>query len=59
KYFILYALPDYQTSDFEILPCVDTIAVLSINNHQVLCRNGCAVTVVNRSNMESDLEVLK
>ncbi|MEO5995052.1 MAG: family 10 glycosylhydrolase [Chitinophagaceae bacterium] len=59
KYFVLYGLLDAERADFEILPCVDSAAVLKENDFPVLCRNGCAVTVVNRNNLESDVEVLK
>ena len=59
KYFILYGLSNDQTTDFEILPCIDATAVLNKNDHQVLCKNGCVVTVVNRNNLESDVEILE
>ncbi len=65
KYFILYSLPGNQTEDavfssiFEILSPTRGEVVFNKNEHKELCNNGCAVSVMNRNNLESDVEVLK
>lgn len=65
KYFILYSLPGnhLQNPDslsiIEILPSVNSEAFFNIDEHAVFCKNGCAVSVMNQNNLESDTGLLR
>ena len=65
KYFLLYesfnnAAPGHEMEPVcEILPGTDGTTIFNKNDHKALCKNGCAVTVVSRGNIESDKEILK
>lgn len=65
KYFIVYSLPGDQAQDtnasslFEILLPIMNKAVFDKGKYAVRCKNGCAVSVMNRNNLESDTEMLR
>jgi uncharacterized lipoprotein YddW (UPF0748 family) len=64
KYFILYPLPQVSgtgadSSIFKILPATEGEATFNKNEHAELCVHGCAITVMNRNNLESDWEMIK
>lgn len=60
KYFIVYCLnadgtiPGDVKSILTVIPVVDRAGVLDLHNREMICEHGCAVTVVSRTNMESD-----
>lgn len=65
KYFILYPLtnnltPNLETTyDFEMLQATDASTSFNKNDYKSFCKNGCAITVVSRGNIESDAEILR